>query len=163
MIQGNAIRLAPAGVVAPTEQTFTERLRNLWEEGKAQDKDFDRLVSAVRQGDRVFPADLVLPVKVLVSDCVLDDNGYLRFRGRLWVPDYEPLRTAIIQELHNSALTGHPGKNGTIAVVSRDFFWPNLQTTVKQFVRNCGICGRTKVWRDRKHGLLRPLPVPEQQ
>ena len=86
---------------------------------------------AVRRGDRVFPVDLVLPVKVLVSDCVLDDNGYLRFRGRLWVPDYEPLRTAIIQELYNSALTGHPGKNGTITVVSRDFFWPNLQTTVK--------------------------------
>jgi len=163
MIQGNAIRLAPAGVVTPPEQTFTDRLRNLWEEGKAQDKDFSRLVSAVQQGDRVFPADLVSPVKVSVSDCVLDDNGYLRFRERLWVPDYEPLRTAIIQELYDSALTGHPGKNGTIAVVSRDFFWPNLQTTVKQFVRNCGICGRTKVWRDRKQGLLRPLPVAEQQ
>ena len=80
----------------------------------------------VRRGDRVFPADLVLPVKVLVLDYVLDDNGYLRFRGRLWVPDYEPLRTAIIQELYNSALTGYPGKNGTIIVVLRDFFWPNL-------------------------------------
>ena len=102
-------------------------------------------MSTVRRGDRVFPADLVLPVKVLVLDCVLDDNGYLRFRGRLWVPDYEPLRTAIIQELYNSALTGHPGKNGTIIVVSRDFFWPNLQITVKQFVRNYGIYRRTKV------------------
>ena len=98
-----------------------------------------------------------------VADCTVDDNGYLRFRGRLWVPDYEPLRTAIIQELHDSVLTGHPGKNGTITVVSREFFWPNLQTTVKRFVRNCGICGRTKVWRDCKQGLLRPLPVPEQQ
>ena len=29
MIQGNAIRLAPAGVVTPPEQTFTDRLRNL--------------------------------------------------------------------------------------------------------------------------------------
>ena len=102
-------------------------------------------MSTVRRGDRVFPADLVLPVKVLVSDYVLDDNGYLRFRGRLWVPNYEPLRTAIIQELYDSALTGHPGKNGTIIVVLRDFFWPNLQTTVKQFVRNYGIYRRTKV------------------
>lgn len=111
----------------------------------------------------MFPTDLASPVKVSVSDCTIDNQGYLRFRGRLWVPDYEPLRTAIVQELHDSALIGHPGKNGTIAVVSRDFFWPNLQATVKQFVRNCGVCGRTKVWRDRKQGLLRPLPVPEQQ
>lgn len=162
MIQGNAIRLAPA-VVMTTGRTFTDRLQVLWKEGKARDKDFERISNVVQRGERVFPTNLNSPVKVSVSDCSIDDNGYLRFRGRLWVPDYEPLRTAIIQELHDSVLTGHPGKNGTIAVVSREFFWPNLQTTIKQFVRNCGICGRTKVWRDRKQGLLRPLPVPEQQ
>ncbi len=163
MIQGNAIRLAPAGVLSPTDRSSTDRLRDLWEEGKAQDKDFERLVKVVQQGERIFPSDLDSPVKVSVSDCTVDENGYLRFRGRLWVPNYEPLRTAIIQELHDSVMTGHPGKNGTISVVSREFFWPNLQATVKQFVRNCGVCGRTKVWRDRKQGLLRPLPVPEQQ
>jgi hypothetical protein len=163
MIRGNAIRLAPVTAIDPVERTFTDRLRRLWDEGKAQDKDFEQLVAVVRQGKRVFPTDLASPVKVSVADCTIDDNGYLRFRGRLWVPNYEPLRTAIIQELHDSVLTGHPGKNGTITVVSREFFWPNLQTTVKRFVRNCGICGRTKVWRDRKQGLLRPLPVPEQQ
>ena len=163
MIRGNAIRLAPVMTVEPVERTFTDRLRRLWDEGKTQDKDFDRLTKAVCQGERVFPANLVSPVKVSVADCTVDDNGYLRFRGRLWVPNHEPLRTAIVQELHDSVLSGHPGKNGTITVVSREFFWPNLQTTVKQFVRNCGMCGRTTVWRDRKQGLLRPLPVPEQQ
>ena len=126
MIQGNTIRLTLTGVLALIEQSFTDQLRSLWEEGKAQDVDFERLVTAVRQGERVFPANLASLVKVLVSDCKIDDNGYLRFRGRLWVPNYKPLRTAIIQELHDSALTGHPGKNGTITVVSRDFFWPNL-------------------------------------
>lgn len=30
-------------------------------------------------------------------------------------------------------------------------------------MRNYDVCGRTKVWRDRKQGLLRPLPVPERQ
>ena len=163
MIRGNAIRLAPVTAVDSVQRTFTDRLRRLWDEGKAQDKDFEQLTAVVRRGERVFPTDLTSPVKVSVSDCTVDDNGYLRFRGRLWVPNYEPLRTAIIQELHDSVLSGHPGKNGTITVVSREFFWPNLQTTVKRFVRNCGVCGRTKVWRDRKQGLLRPLPVPDQQ
>jgi hypothetical protein len=167
MIQGNAIRLAPVSAPVAEQQVtvwpFTDWLRDLWEEGKAQDKDFDRLLTTVRQGVRVFPTDLASPVKVSVSDCTVDEAGDLRFRGRLWVPNYEPLRTAIVQEMHDSTLTGHPGKNSTIAIVSRDFFWPNLQSTVRQFVRNCGVCGRTTVWRDRKQGLLRPLPVPEQQ
>ena len=107
--------------------------------------DFERLVTAVRQGERVFLANLASLVKVSVLDYKINNNGYLRFRGRLWVPNYKPLRTAIIQELYDSALIGHPGKNGTITVVSRDFFWPNLQDAVKQFVRNYGVYGRTKV------------------
>ena len=180
MLQKNVIRLAPAAALREEEilefpepslrngphvvgSSITDRLRLLWEEGKVQDKDYGRLTSTVQQGIRMFPTNLASPVKVSVSDCTIDTQGYLRFRGRLWVPNYEPLRTAIVQELHDSALTSHPGKNGTISVVSREFFWPNLQATVKQFVRNCGVCGRTKVWRDRKQGLLRPLPVPEQQ
>jgi hypothetical protein len=183
MIRGDTIRLAPAAVprhflpslgngsesttrtgpLAELERSFTDQLRTLWITGVAEDKDFARLKEVVELGGRVFPADLNTKIKVSVSDCTIDNEGRLRFRGRLWVPNYEPLRTTIIQELHDSVLTGHPGKNGTIAVVSREFFWPNLQTTVKQFVRNCSVCGRTKVWRDRKHGLLRPLPVPEQQ
>lgn len=32
---------------------------------------------------------------------------------------------------------------------------------VRQFVRNCDVCGRTHVWRDKKRGFLKPLPVPE--
>jgi hypothetical protein len=183
MIQGNTIRLAPAAVprdsppslgdgsesttgpepLAELERSFTDQLQTLWSTGVAEDKDFGRLKEVVESGGRVFPADLNTKIKVSVSDCTIDNEGRLRFRGRLWVPNYEPLRTAIVQELHDSVLTGHPGKNGTIAVVSREFFWPGLQSTVKQFVRNCGVCGRTKVWRDRKHGLLRPLPIPEQQ
>src|SRR5258706_2043432 len=165
MTQGNAIRLAAIST-APLKEgplTFTDRLQHLWGKGKTADMDFSRLEATVRHGERVFPRDLLTAVKTSVSDCLLDESGFLRFRGRLWVPDYEPLRTAIVQEVHDSVLTGHPGKNGTIAVVSRDFFWPNLQNTIKQFVRNCGMCGRTKIWRDRKQGLLRPLPVPEQQ
>lgn len=173
MIQGNAIRLAPVrsrGEVEGSRQEFLEEvtvrqqdLQVLWTTGRAADTDFQKITSAIQRGSQHLPGDLTSPVKVSASDCTVDDSNQLRFRGRIWVPDYEPLRTAIIQEIHDSTVTGHPGKNGTIVMVSRDFFWPNLQSTVKQFVRNCSTCGRTKVWRDQKQGLLRPLPVPEQQ
>ena len=77
MIQGNAIRLAPVAAVDRVERTFTDRLRRLWDEGKAQDKDFEQLTAAVRQGRRVFPTDLASLVKVLVIDYIVDDNRYL--------------------------------------------------------------------------------------
>ena len=164
-IRDNTIRMASVSVmpVTATLSSFTDQLRTLWTEGLNRDKDFRRIRSVIQEHRRVFPSNLNSPIKVSVSDCSIDTEGYLRFRKRLWVPNYEPLRTAIIQEMHDSVLSGHPGKNSTIAIVSRDFFWPNLQTTVKQFIRNCSVCGSNNIWRDRKQGLLRPLPVPEQQ
>ena len=36
-----------------------------------------------------------------------------------------------------------------------------MNKDIRRFVRNCDVCGRTTVWRDKKKGLLKPLPVPE--
>src|SRR6266516_5561657 len=41
------------------------------------------------------------------------------------------------------------------------FFWPGAAQDVRRFVRNCDTCGRSTLWRDRKQGLLKPLPIPE--
>jgi hypothetical protein len=46
---------------------------------------------------------------------------------------------------------------------TRAFFWPNFVAFVRQFVRNCDVCRRSTEWKDRKQGMLRPLPVPERQ
>ena len=32
---------------------------------------------------------------------------------------------------------------------------------VRRFVRNCNTCGKSKFWREQKHGLLKPLPILE--
>ena len=32
---------------------------------------------------------------------------------------------------------------------------------VRRFVRNCKTCDKSKIWRKQKHGLLKPLPIPE--
>ena len=32
---------------------------------------------------------------------------------------------------------------------------------MRQFLRNCDTCGKKRVWRDAKQGLLKPLPVPD--
>ena len=32
---------------------------------------------------------------------------------------------------------------------------------VRRFVCNYNTCGKSKIWREQKHGLLKPLPIPE--
>lgn len=56
---------------------------------------------------------------------------------------------------------GHPGRDSTLAILSRSYYWPQMSKMVRRFCRNCDICGRAHVWRSRKQGLLQPLPIPD--
>jgi hypothetical protein len=96
-----------------------------------------------------------------MSECTVDEQGRLRFRGRKWVPNDKTLRTRIIQETHDSVLSGHPGREALYKIVAREFFWPDVASFIRRFVRNCDLCGSNKVWREKKHGLLKSLPIPE--
>lgn len=106
-----------------------------------------------------FPSHLGL--KTTLSECQIDHRGALCFRNRLWIPDWEPLRTALIQKTHDSHITGHPGRDSTLAILSRSFYWPCMSNMVRKFCRNCDVCGRSHVWRSKRQGLLLPLPVPD--
>lgn len=153
-------------------------LNELWSDTVLTDETYQAVHQAVKAGSRSFPS--AVRVKVQTGDCSVDQNGNLRHRGKLWVPgapntsetDYnsmedetrqkDVLRTKIIQSVHDSPVYGHPGRDSTTAIVARDFYWPLQSRHVRQFLRNCDHCGRNKVWREHKHGLLRPLPVPDQ-
>ena len=133
----------------------------LWCDARGKDKLYERLCLAVRERKRSFPPEL--GVRVSIADCTLDDEDNLRYRDRLWVPDAEPLRTRLVQTSHDSYLTGHPGREGLLGILRRKYFWPGMDECARRFTRNCYSCGGQTVWRDRKKGLLRPLPIPEQQ
>jgi len=144
----------------PTPPFENERLRELWHEAfRTQAGDLYRAArNAIRRGDRRFPPELELHMSI--SECDVHQD-YLRFRERTWLPGHEPLTTKVIQTTHDAAVSGHPGRDTTIALVSRQFFWPGCGQDIRKFVRNCGVCGRTTVWRDKKNAMLRPLPIPE--
>ena len=133
-------------------------LEEQWQLAEAEDDNYERIKEAVRQRLPRFPRDLQL--HTMISECTIDAADRLLFRSRRWVPDNEPLRTRIIQETHDSYLTGHPGRNMTYAIVARQLYWPNLSDDVRRFVDNCDKCGANTVWRQRRQGLLKPLPVP---
>ena len=107
-----------------------------------------------------FPTHPVPRHVVQMADCSVE-NGVIYHRGRVWVPSFEPLRTAVIQECHDSVTTAHPGREALISVLARKFFWPGLPQDVAQFVRACAICGQVNIWRQKKHGLLQPLELPD--
>ncbi len=51
--------------------------------------------------------DLRHSKKVSLAECS-NDNGRLQFCGKLWIPDHQDLCLRILQDNHDSPLTGHP-------------------------------------------------------
>ncbi|KJZ68122.1 hypothetical protein HIM_12487 [Hirsutella minnesotensis 3608] len=142
------------------ENPFSEpALQKLWNEGVEQHNRYWLIRRAVQRGERRLPSHWGLPV--MLSECSIDDGQRLCWRERIWVPSYEPLRTRLMQETHDSTLAGHPGRDMLKSLLSRRFYWPGLDADVRQFVRNCDVCGRSNVWREKRRGLLKPLPIPD--
>jgi hypothetical protein len=136
-------------------------IEQLWRTAINHDEHYQRTRQAVKDELIRFPRELL--VRVSISECRIDGQDRLLYRDRLWVPDNEPLRTKIMQRTHDSLLTGHPGRNALYAILARRFFWPTISDDVRRFVRNCDKCGANTIWRTRRQGLLKPLPIPERK
>lgn len=137
------------------EKTSIEKL---WAMAKDQDNVLKELKDALRNKARTFPSRL--GVKASITECELRDDE-LYFRNRKWVPDFEPLRTKILQKLHDSRFTGHPGREAMYRILARDYFWPDCGQWVRRFTRNCDVCRSNNASKERRQGLLKPLPVPD--
>lgn len=74
----------------------------------------------MQKGERTLSPTLK-HLKISLAECSLYARGALRFRGRDWIPNCEPLQTALIQQAHDSKVTGHPGRDSTLAILDRNF------------------------------------------
>ena len=67
-------------------------------------------------------------------------NGMMYMGAALAVPDYDDLRTQVIRECHSTPYSAHPGRDKTLSLLSRYFWWPNMSQDVAMFVAHCDSC-----------------------
>ena len=89
-----------------------------------------------------------------------EDNGFVYHRGKLYIPNDRSLRKDIVKSCHNSVIAGHPGKNGTIELVSCYYWWPHMAGFISAYVEGCDKCQR---YRKDIHPKvqIQPQEVPE--
>ena len=63
----------------------------------------------------------------------------------LYIPDSNGIRKLIVQEIHDSPMTGHPGRDTTLEMVQRHYWWPRLHHFVYEYVAGCATCQQNKV------------------
>jgi hypothetical protein len=87
------------------------------------------------------------------------DDGLLYYSD----PPEPELRTTILKTNHDCNACGHFGMDKTEELISRTFFWQDLQQDVRHYVRSCDKCQQNKPSNRRPGGLLQPLPVPQKR
>ena len=103
-----------------------------------------------------------LPSLISMSTAYRFTGGLVHFKNRIFIPDIQGLRQAIITEFHNTPLAGHSSLQPTLARLSASFYWPNVYRDVKTWIQKCTICQQNKYMPQKKQGLLQPLEIPQQ-
>lgn len=89
------------------------------------------------------------------------DQGVLKYRGRLVIPNNRELVTSLLKEYHDSLLGGHSGSLKTYKRLAAEWFWPGMRKGITDYVQACTICQQQKTSTLSPAGLLQPLPIPE--
>ena len=86
---------------------------------------------------------------------------FLREGDRMCIPDVSEVRTTLLQEVHDSILSGHPGLDKTYTRLAEIAYWPNMRKHVEKYVKSCHTCRVSKTQTTKPSGLLQPLSVPD--
>jgi len=70
----------------------------------------NKILKATRQGDSLKD--------ITVGECT-EQEGQVWYRGKRYVPEGDQLRLRLIQEHHDTALAGHPGRVKTFDLLDR--------------------------------------------
>ncbi|GJP34764.1 hypothetical protein CLOM_g19193 [Closterium sp. NIES-68] len=90
------------------------------------------------------------------------DIAYRNGSTKIWVPNCPPLRQLLLEEYHDVLYARHFGSNKTLTSIAKHYYWLRMAADVQQFLTSCATCQRMKCSKQKKAGLLQPLPVPEQ-
>ena len=80
---------------------------------------------------------------------------------RIFIPDKQEIKAQVVQELHSTPYSAHPGIQRTIARVKRSFYWKGMTGDIRQFVENCPVCQTEKSDHTLAKGKLMSTHIPE--
>jgi hypothetical protein len=69
-----------------------------------------------------------------------DDQGVLRYKGRICVPNVKKLKDKILHEAHESAYSIHPGGNKMYHDLKATYWWYGMKRDVAEYVALCDTC-----------------------
>jgi hypothetical protein len=129
--------------------TLTPTLRAEIIAAQKDDEGMDQVKKRMREGDP------------RVSCFREDAEGTLWFNERLVVPKREALKKKILDEVHTSRYSIHPGSTKMYHDLRQQFWWTRLKHEIARYVSECDTCQKVKADYMKPGELLQPLSIPE--
>ncbi|MCZ2221997.1 hypothetical protein NUW87_11610, partial [Corynebacterium pilbarense] len=84
----------------------------------------------------------------------LGTDGLLLYKNRVYVPNVQELKLAILKEMHNVTYARHPGYHKTVAAIKSHYFWPGMKREIIEYIARCMESQKVKAEHRHPAGLL---------
>ena len=74
-----------------------------------------------------------------------EGKSILFYQGKNYIPKDYNLQKKIVSWYYDLLSTGHPGEIKTLNAVKEHYWWPGMQSFIKNYVKGCGICQQFKI------------------
>jgi len=90
------------------------------------------------------------------------EDDMVTYEQHLYIPDNNSFKLKITYQYYDAKVGGHFGRDKTSELMTHNYYWPNMEDWVRNFVCTCDACQRNKTIRHKKYSKLVPLPIPYQ-
>ena len=101
--------------------TYKIDLEERLEEGVKLDENYQKLQAKVVEN----------LTEILSTGYSLNEKGLLLYKNRLYIPNVPKIKLMILNEIHKTPYSGHPGYQKTITMLQEDYFWPNMKNELE--------------------------------
>ena len=133
-----------------TISNYVSDLDEQLKEGIEQDEIYQNLQAKTKEN----------PIEKLIKGYSLNEKEFLLYKDKLYVPNIPKVKLLILDEIHKTPYSGHPGYQKTITMLRKEYSLPNMKTEVAEYIARCLECQQVKNEHQHPAGLLQPLPIP---
>jgi len=91
---------------------------------------------------------------IVISDRIPFHND------QVYVPDVPSIKLHILCLYHDSPLAGHLGQMGTYKLIKHSYWWENMTSYIRNYMKGCVTCAQNKHTTKATPGTMLPLPIP---
>jgi hypothetical protein len=81
----------------------------------------------------------------------------LFFKEKLWVFESNQLKLNVIKKIHDYSASKHSKMRRICAHINKWYYWSTLRSSVEKYVKNCHVCKRSKISKNKYFDLLNSL------